>query len=106
MYGSVSPETPSIYDASGANNPPYYGPAKAGLIQLTRYAACHLASSGIRVNCISPGPFPAAQFLERDPEFGNRLSAKVPRYDEPAIHGSCGGRCSSWRPMRLPMSPE
>jgi NAD(P)-dependent dehydrogenase (short-subunit alcohol dehydrogenase family) len=77
MYGSVSPD-PSIYGASGANNPPYYGPAKAGLIQLTRYAACHLASNRIRVNCISPGPFPATQFLERDPEFGNRLSAKVP----------------------------
>jgi NAD(P)-dependent dehydrogenase (short-subunit alcohol dehydrogenase family) len=77
MYGSVSPD-PSIYGVSGANNPPYYGPAKAGLIQLTRYAACHLASNRIRVNCISPGPFPATQFLERDPEFGNRLSARVP----------------------------
>ncbi len=77
MYGSVSPD-PSIYGASGANNPPYYGSAKAGLIQLTRYAACHLASDRIRVNCISPGPFPAGQFLERDPAFGDRLSAKVP----------------------------
>jgi NAD(P)-dependent dehydrogenase (short-subunit alcohol dehydrogenase family) len=77
MYGSVSPD-PSIYGTSGANNPPYYGAAKAGLIQLTRYAACQLASERIRVNSISPGPFPPAQFLERDPEFGARLSAKVP----------------------------
>ncbi len=77
MYGSVSPD-PAIYGSSGANNPPYYGPAKAGLIQLTRYAACHLAPDRIRVNCISPGPFPAAEFLQRDPEFGKRLSAKVP----------------------------
>src|SRR5277367_5260212 len=59
MYGSVSPD-PSIYGRSGANNPPSYGAAKAALIQLTRYAACHLAPEGIRVNCISPGPFPAA----------------------------------------------
>jgi NAD(P)-dependent dehydrogenase (short-subunit alcohol dehydrogenase family) len=59
MYGSVSPDF-SVYGSSGANNPPYYGSAKAGLIQLTRYAACHLASDRIRVNCISPGPFPAA----------------------------------------------
>ncbi|MGD1024286.1 MAG: SDR family oxidoreductase [Candidatus Sulfotelmatobacter sp.] len=77
MYGSVSPD-PSIYGTSGANSPPYYGSAKAALIQLTRYAACHLASDRIRVNCISPGPFPASEFLERDPGFGDRLSAKVP----------------------------
>jgi NAD(P)-dependent dehydrogenase (short-subunit alcohol dehydrogenase family) len=77
MYGSVSPD-PSIYGVSGANSPPYYGAAKAGLIQLTRYTACHLAPDRIRVNCISPGPFPAARFLENDPAFGDRLSAKVP----------------------------
>jgi NAD(P)-dependent dehydrogenase (short-subunit alcohol dehydrogenase family) len=77
MYGSVSPD-PSIYGVSGANNPPYYGAAKAGLIQLTRYAACQLASDRIRVNSISPGPFPPAKFLESDPEFEARLSAKVP----------------------------
>jgi len=77
MYGSVSPD-PAIYGSSGANNPPYYGSAKAGLIQLTRYAACHLAADRIRVNCISPGPFPATEFLQRDPGFGDRLSAKVP----------------------------
>lgn len=77
MYATVSPD-PSIYGVSGANNPPYYGAAKAGLVQLTRYAACHLAPDRIRVNCISPGPFPSAHFLERDPEFGARLAAKVP----------------------------
>jgi NAD(P)-dependent dehydrogenase (short-subunit alcohol dehydrogenase family) len=77
MYGSVSPD-PSIYGTSGANSPPYYGSAKAALIQLTRYTACHLASDRIRVNCISPGPFPAGEFLERDPGFGSRLSANVP----------------------------
>jgi NAD(P)-dependent dehydrogenase (short-subunit alcohol dehydrogenase family) len=77
MYGSVSSD-PSIYGTSGANNPPYYGAAKAGLIQLTRYLACHLAPDHIRVNCISPGPFPAAQYLERDPAFLTRLVGEVP----------------------------
>jgi len=77
MYGSVSPDE-SIYGTSGANNPPSYGVAKAGLIQLTRYAACHLASEGIRVNCISPGPFPAAQYLQNDAGFHEKLKAKVP----------------------------
>jgi NAD(P)-dependent dehydrogenase (short-subunit alcohol dehydrogenase family) len=89
MYGSVSPD-PSIYGASGANSPPYYGPAKAGLIQLTRYAACHLATQAIRVNCISPGPFPSAKFLERDAGFQDRLKARNPmhRTGEPAeLHG-------------------
>ena len=85
MYGSVSPN-PSIYGNSGANNPPCYGAAKAALIQLTRYAACHLAADGIRVNCISPGPFPAAVYLEKDPGFHNRLKDKVPmrRTGEPS----------------------
>jgi NAD(P)-dependent dehydrogenase (short-subunit alcohol dehydrogenase family) len=77
MYGSVSPD-PSIYGQSGANNPPYYGAAKAGMIQFTRYAACHLAEHRIRVNCISPGSFPAKHFLNRDPGFHVRLRAKNP----------------------------
>jgi len=77
MYGSVSPD-PSIYGNSGANNPPSYGPAKAGMMQLTRYAACHLAGERIRVNCLSPGPFPALKYLDQDPEFAARLQEKVP----------------------------
>lgn len=79
MYGSVSPD-PSIYGTSGANNPPSYGAAKAAMIQLTRYTACHLAPNGIRVNCISPGPFPAARYLDADPAFHDKLKAKVPMH--------------------------
>jgi NAD(P)-dependent dehydrogenase (short-subunit alcohol dehydrogenase family) len=77
MYGTVSPN-PSVYGDSGMDNPPSYGAAKAAMIQLTRYAACHLAAHRIRVNCISPGPFPTPQALERDPDFQRRLSEKVP----------------------------
>lgn len=77
MYGTVSPD-PSIYGTSGANNPPSYGAAKAAMIQLTRYTACHLAPSGIRVNCISPGPFPASRYLDADPAFHDKLKARVP----------------------------
>src|SRR5213596_2959714 len=77
MYGSVSPD-PTIYGSSGANNPPSYGSAKAGLIQFTKYAACHFARERIRVNCISPGPFPAQQYLDNDPEFHGRLRSKTP----------------------------
>lgn len=77
MYGVVSPD-PAIYGDSGANNPPYYGAAKAGLIHLTRYAACHLASSGIRVNAISPGPFPLPDIQEKNPAFYEELCKKNP----------------------------
>ncbi|MEH7438066.1 SDR family oxidoreductase [Neobacillus drentensis] len=34
-----------------------YHAAKAGVINMTRDMAVHLAPQGIRVNCISPGPF-------------------------------------------------
>ncbi len=79
MYGSVSPD-PSIYGKSGANSPPHYGAAKAGLIQLTRYTACHLARYRIRVNSLSPGPFPASRYLQDDPDFHERLKVKVPMH--------------------------
>lgn len=89
MYGSVSPD-PSIYGTSGANSPPYYGAAKSALIQMTRYTACHLAEDRIRVNCISPGPFPAARFLENDPSFHEKLKAKVPMHRTGDPQELCG----------------
>jgi NAD(P)-dependent dehydrogenase (short-subunit alcohol dehydrogenase family) len=77
MYGMVSPD-PRVYGTSKMNNPPHYGAAKAALIQYTRYAACHLAADGIRVNAISPGPFPPEAVCERDPGFCGKLIDKVP----------------------------
>ena len=77
MYASVSPN-PKIYGNSGQNNPPHYGAAKAGLLQLTRYLACHLAPQRIRVNAISPGPFPAGNLAESQPDFHEVLCSKVP----------------------------
>jgi len=77
MYGSIAPD-PSIYGASGLNSPPFYGPAKAGILQLTRYLATHLAQKKIRVNAITPGPFPSRAIQEEKPEFIARLVAKVP----------------------------
>ncbi len=77
MYGMVSPD-PRIYGDSGSNNPPYYGAAKAGLIQLTKYMACHLGQYNIRVNSISPGPFPPSCIQEINPDFYTQLCAKNP----------------------------
>lgn len=57
MYGVRSPD-PGMYDDEEGRNPPYYGAAKAALIQLTRYAAAELGPDGVRVNALVPGPFP------------------------------------------------
>ena len=75
MYGVVSPD-PRIYGTSGQNNPCNYGPMKAGVLQLTRYAAGHLADKKIRVNCVIPGPFPDSRKLPPQ-EFLNEMSNKT-----------------------------
>jgi NAD(P)-dependent dehydrogenase (short-subunit alcohol dehydrogenase family) len=77
MYGSVSPD-PDLYCDSGRNNPVHYGATKAGLIQMTRYLACHVGAVGIRVNSISPGPFPNVQADPGIPQFFEKLAARVP----------------------------
>jgi NAD(P)-dependent dehydrogenase (short-subunit alcohol dehydrogenase family) len=77
MYGSVSPD-PRIYGDSGLNSPPHYGAVKAGMLQLTRYLAVHWAEKNIRVNAISPGPFPRLEFQKNKPSFCDRLVQKVP----------------------------
>jgi NAD(P)-dependent dehydrogenase (short-subunit alcohol dehydrogenase family) len=76
MYGMVSPD-PGNYATEELQNPPYYGAAKAGLLQLTRHSATHLGARGIRVNAISPGPFPAAS-PAADPGLVDRLARRVP----------------------------
>lgn len=77
MYGLVSAD-PRLYGDSGLDSPPHYAAVKGGLVQLTRYLGVHLASDGIRVNCIAPGPFPRPEIETRDPSFLDRLVAKVP----------------------------
>ena len=77
MYGSVSPD-PAVYGDAGTNNPVHYGATKAGMLQLTRYLACHLGEKGIRVNSVSPGPFPRITAEPDSAAFAGRLAAKVP----------------------------
>lgn len=57
MYGLVAPDF-SIYPTEEGRNPPFYGAAKAAVAQLTRYAAAELGPEGVRVNTLTPGPFP------------------------------------------------
>ncbi len=77
MYGVVSPD-PRLYDNPEKCNPPFYGAAKAALIQLSRSLACELAPFRIRVNSISPGPFPSESVQNADAAFCKRLADRVP----------------------------
>lgn len=77
MYGAVSPY-PEVYQAPMTKNPVEYGVGKAGIVQMTRYLAVHWGKSGVRCNCISPGPFPNPAVQREHPDFIQRLSEKSP----------------------------
>ena len=57
MYGQVAPDA-RLYDRREQQSPFHYGPAKAGLIQLSRHLAAELGAEKIRVNALVPGTFP------------------------------------------------
>ena len=60
MYGVVA-SYPEAYEGLGAANPAAYQFLKGGIIQLTRHLAVYWARDRVRVNCLSPGPFPSSQ---------------------------------------------
>lgn len=77
MYGMVSPDFHIYEDNPASLNPPHYGAAKAGVIQLTKYFACYLGKDGINVNAVSPGPFPNPE-VQQNSEFVQNLEQKNP----------------------------
>lgn len=75
MYGLVAPDL-RIYGDNPQKQPPTYSAAKGGVLQLTRYSACALAEYNIRVNCVTPGPFPNPA-NQSDAEFNAKLAGKT-----------------------------
>lgn len=60
MYGLVG-SYPEAYEGVCPASPVAYHVLKGGIVQMTRHLAVYWARDGIRVNCISPGPFPSAK---------------------------------------------
>jgi NAD(P)-dependent dehydrogenase (short-subunit alcohol dehydrogenase family) len=77
LYASISPD-PRLYAHLPCDppfiKPPMYGASKAAVVNLTRYLAVHLAPSGVRVNCLSPGGVRA----EQDGTFVEGYASRVP----------------------------
>jgi len=81
MYGVVG-SYPDAYEDICTASPVQYHALKGGIIHMTRHLACYWAKDGVRVNCLSPGPFPS----EKAPgEMIERLKTKLPmqRMGEP-----------------------
>src|SRR5690606_15062193 len=74
--GMVAPDFSVYENCEEYINPPHYGAAKAGVIQLTKYFASYLGKENIRVNCISPGPFPNKE-VQKNETFISNLSRKT-----------------------------
>lgn len=75
MYAVVG-SYPDAYEGIMAGSPVAYHMLKGGLVQMTRHLAVYWAKDRVRVNCLSPGPFPDARKIA--PELVQRLSGKSP----------------------------
>lgn len=74
MYGVVG-SYPDAYDGVCAASPVQYHTLKGGIVHMTRHLAVYWAKDQMRVNCLSPGPFPN----EKAPaEMVKRLIQKSP----------------------------
>lgn len=74
MYGVVG-SYPDAYEGIGIASPVAYHALKGGIVHMTRHLAVYWAKDRVRVNCLSPGPFPSAQAA---PAMVERLEAKSP----------------------------
>ena len=77
MYGVIG-SYPSLYEGLPLNSAPNYHALKGGLVHLTRHLAAYWAKYNIRVNTLSPGPFPKPAMIAKAEGFVDRLTEKVP----------------------------
>ncbi|MCG2590655.1 SDR family NAD(P)-dependent oxidoreductase [Rhodohalobacter sulfatireducens] len=66
FFGIVAPDFDVYKEFPELLNPPHYGTAKAGVVQLTKYYASYLGERGITVNTITPGPYPSGAVRENE----------------------------------------
>lgn len=74
MYGQVASYA-DTYEGIGMASPVAYHAHKGGTIHMTRHLAAYYARDDIRVNCLSPGPFPREGI---NAALVERLSTKLP----------------------------
>jgi len=74
MYGSVG-SYPDAYEGICNASPVAYHALKGGILHLTRHLAVYWARDNVRVNCLSPGPFPSEKAPQ---EMVKRLCTKLP----------------------------
>ena len=75
MYGVVG-SYPDAYEGLVSASPVSYHALKGGIVHMTRHLAAYWARDNIRVNCLSPGPFP--NFGKVPAEMVERLCGKSP----------------------------
>ncbi|MEQ1861787.1 MAG: SDR family oxidoreductase [Chthoniobacteraceae bacterium] len=64
MYGQVG-SYPDAYEGICGASPAAYHALKGGVVHLTRHLAVYWARDGVRVNCLSPGPFPSEKAAKK-----------------------------------------
>lgn len=74
MYGVVG-SYPDAYEGVCPASPVHYHTLKGGIIHMTRHLAAYWARDNVRVNCLSPGPFPGSKAPQ---EMVERLCTKTP----------------------------
>ena len=75
MYGQVG-SYPDTYLGVSHASPVAYHTLKGGIIHMTRHLAVYWAKDNVRVNCLSPGPFPNSATAPQ--EMVSRLCQKSP----------------------------